>query len=158
MIIQSLLILFFLFIFFQDYKNRLVYWFLFPSIGLLSFYIQFSKIGIINAGINAIFNLFFTFLILITCYLYSRFKLKKNIKEALGIGDILFFLFISLTFSITSFFVFFVFSLLFSLSLHQLLKHKNKDKTVPLAGYMSLFFATVYLMDLIFNYIFLYTN
>lgn len=158
MLIQSLLIVFFLFIFFQDYKNRLVYWFLFPSIGLLSFYIQFSRIGLISAGINAIFNLLFICLILLTCYLYSILKLKRKIEESLGIGDILLFLFLSFTFSITSFLVLFIFSLLFSLSLHLLLQHKNSDKTVPLAGYMSIFFATVYLIDLIFNCTFLYTN
>jgi hypothetical protein len=37
-----------------------------------------------------------------------------------------------------------VFSLVFSLVLHLALQYKNKEKTVPLAGYMSLFFGVVY--------------
>ncbi|WP_379852787.1 hypothetical protein [Flavobacterium zhouii] len=69
---------------------------------------------------------------------------KPLLKEVFGLGDVLFFIFMAFSFSIISFFVLFVFALVFSLLLHSVLQHKQIVKTVPLAGYMSLFFGVVY--------------
>ncbi|MDI1307437.1 MAG: hypothetical protein PSX42_21685 [bacterium] len=69
---------------------------------------------------------------------------KPLLKEVFGLGDVLLFIFITFSFSIVSFFVLFVFSLVFSLLLHFVLQRKQIDKTVPLAGYLSLFFGVVY--------------
>ncbi|MFD0963855.1 hypothetical protein [Pseudofulvibacter geojedonensis] len=71
--------------------------------------------------------------------------MKIHIKEAIGLGDILLFIALTCTFSLVSFITLFVSSLLFSLLLHLISSKGNKEKTVPLAGYMSLFFAISYI-------------
>lgn len=143
--LKLLIIINFSLILFQDCKDRKVYWFLYPALGILAFVLQMNFIPIYSVLINTGFNLLFISVLLIICFLYASFKLKKNLlKEVFGLGDVLFFIFISFSFSVVSFFVLFVFSLIFSLLLHLVLQHRQKEKTVPLAGYMSLFFGAVY--------------
>ena len=154
---KILLIFTFLIIFIQDYKSRLVYWFLYPIVGLLAFLIQTKENSFIIASTNSSINILFITLILLFCFLYAKLKLKKKfVNEVIGVGDILFFVFISFSFSILSFMVFFVFSLLFSLMVHFVLKNKEKDITIPLAGYMSFFFATIYSISFFYNCFFLF--
>jgi hypothetical protein len=144
-------------IFAQDYKDRKVYGVLYPLMGILVFTLQLNKIyhttAIVNAGINLLFVVF----LLLTCYLYARLKLQQPfLKTVLGLGDVLFIIFIAFSFSILSFVILFVFSLFFSLVLHLVLQHKQSEKTVPLAGYMSLFFGVVYGLSFIYENAFLY--
>ncbi|SHM95745.1 hypothetical protein SAMN05444484_11534 [Flavobacterium chilense] len=152
--LKLLLIIVFAIILYQDFKNRLVYWFLYPIVGILAFAIQLSIVPLTIVVFNTGFNLLFVFLILGVSFFYTRFR-NINFQNAIGIGDVLFFIFICCTFSIVSFFVLFVFSLLFSLILHFVLNNKE-NRTVPLAGYMSLFFGAVYIMTFLYNSTFLY--
>lgn len=148
--------LFFL-VFIQDCKDRKVYWFLYPCIGVLVFLLQMEAVIIYSVILNVIINLVFVLLLLFVCYLYAELKLKKSmLKEVFGLGDVLFFIFIAFSFSTVSFLILFVFSLLFSLVLHLVLKHRNAEKTVPLAGYMSLFFGVIYGISIFFESNFLY--
>lgn len=156
-ILKLLLLAVFSLIFFQDYKDRTVYWFLYPIMGILVLILQIQIIPIDVALINSGFNLLFILFLLVFCYLYARIKLKKSLLQSvLGLGDVLFFIGISFSFSIVSFLVLFVFSLVFSLLLHLVLQHKQTEKTVPLAGYMSLFFAAVYSVGFLYDFHFLY--
>lgn len=156
--LNVLLVVAFFLVLFQDYKDRLVYWYLYPAIGILSFLIQIGNNTLIISTINSFINLLFICTILLVCFIYARLKLKKHfLNNVFGLGDILFFLFICFTFSSISFFILFAFSLFFSLLLHLALGHKNKDKTVPLAGYMSLFFGVVYIISFLCECSFLYT-
>lgn len=155
--LKMLAIITFFTILFQDNKDRKVYWFLYPIIGLLTFFIQINESSFLISAANSMVNLAFVFIILSVSYFYAKLKLKKHFtNEVLGIGDILFFIFISFSFASISFAVLFVFSLLFSLLLHFVLKNNNIDKTVPLAGYMSLFFGTIYMVSFFCDTNFLY--
>ena len=157
LLFKVLLILIFFIIIFQDIEERKVYWFLYPLIGILVFVIQINESNFLLATINSLVNLLFISIILLVCYFYAKLKLKKHFtKDVIGIGDILFFIFISFSFASISFVVLFVFSLLFSLLLHLFFKNKNIDKTVPLAGYMSLFFANIYIISFFCNINFFY--
>jgi len=153
--LKLLLISVFAIVLYQDFKDRLVYWFLYPIIGVLAFLIQLYNVPTTIAFFNLGVNLLFIALILGISFLYTRFR-NLNFANAIGIGDILFFVFVSGTFSIVSFFILFVFALLFSIILQQVLTNKKKDQTVPLAGYMSLFFGVVYAMTFLSNSTFLY--
>jgi hypothetical protein len=156
-LLKILLIISFFIILFQDSKDRKVYWFLYPIIGLLTFFIQINESNFLISATNSMVNLAFVFIILSVCYFYAKLKLKKHFtNDVLGIGDILFFIFISFSFASISFVILFVFSLLFSLLLHLVLKNNNIDKTVPLAGYMSLFFGTIYMVSFFCDINFLY--
>jgi hypothetical protein len=156
-LLKIALIIVFVFIFIQDFKSRLVYWFLYPLLGILCFFIQTTHNSLYSTLINSVINLVFVVLILITSYGYSWFKLQKHfLKEVFGIGDVLFFLAICFSFSTGSFLILFVFALFFSLILHFFMKQRDKEKTVPLAGYMSLFFGVVYIISFICDGAFLY--
>lgn len=143
-------------IFWQDYKERMVYWFMYPLLGLLGFITQSYYNDIYLTLLSSIVNLCLILTMLLVLYVYSKFFLKKKlIGESIGIGDVLFFIFLSFCFSIVSFLILFVFSLVFSLVLHVFLR-KKKNETVPLAGYMSVFFAVVYCMTFFMNFEFLF--
>lgn len=153
--VKLILILVFIIVLYQDFNSRLVYWFLYPIIGVLAFSIQLYNLPVTIVFINLGINLLFVTFILGVSYLYVKYR-KLDFKNAIGIGDILFFVFISCTFSIVSFFILFVFALLFSLILHLVLSNKKEQQTVPLAGYMSLFFGAVYAFSFCYNSTFLY--
>jgi hypothetical protein len=153
--LKLILVIVFAFVLYQDFKSRLVYWFLYPIIGVLAFAIQLQNLPVSIALTNLGFNLLFVVLILLVSTLYIKFR-NLDFKNTIGIGDILFFLFIAGTFSIVSFLILFVFSLVFSLILHIVLNNKKEQTTVPLAGYMSLFFGVVYAVSFCFNNAFLY--
>lgn len=155
-IFRIVLIIILAIIFWQDYKERMVYWFMYPFVGLMGFFIQTQSIGTEMALINSVVNLCLIATILVVLYIYTKFFLKKKLlRESIGLGDVLFFIFLCFCFSILSFLILFVFSLLFSLILHIFLK-KDKNETVPLAGYMSVFFAAIYCMTFLTNYEFLF--
>lgn len=153
--LKLLLVVVFAIVLYQDFKSRLVYWFLYPVIGILAFAVQLYNVPTTVALFNLGFNLLFVAIILGVACLYIRFR-KLDFLNSIGIGDVLFFVFISGTFSIVSFLILFVFALLFSLILHFVLSNKKEYHTVPLAGYMSLFFGAVYAMTFLYNSTFLY--
>jgi hypothetical protein len=136
-------------IFYQDIKERAVWWFLFPvflvTAGTLHFINTLTSIFFINIGLN----LLLTSIILGVSYIYALLKLKiQFINEAFGLGDLLFFLGFIFSFPTFTFIILLVFSLLFSLGLHLLLSYDHsKYKTVPLAGYASLFLLLIYSAD-----------
>ncbi|KRD05423.1 general secretion pathway protein [Flavobacterium sp. Root901] len=152
---KIILIIVFAFVLYQDFKDRLVYWFLYPIIGILAFTVQLYVLPLTIALTNFGINLLFVILILGVSTIYVKFR-KLDFKNTLGIGDILFFLFIAASFSIISFLVLFVFSLVFSLVIHLVLNTKKEASTVPLAGYMSFFFGVVYTVSFIVDNTFLY--
>ena len=154
-LLKLILIFIFFTILYQDYKDRLVYWFLYPLVGMLAAAIQFLIVPIESIMLNIGVNLCLVLFLLLVCYVYSRIR-KIEFLNSFGLGDILFFIFISFTFSIISFLVLFIFSLIFSLLAHFLLSINSKDKTVPLAGYMSLFFGIVYGFTFFYESNFLY--
>lgn len=143
--IQIILIVIFLLIFYQDIKDRQVYWFLFPIVailtGILSYMNIYQDFYLISIGINMTFVAFLISIV----FLYSKYKLKTEMGNTFGLGDLLLFIALAFTFASVSFIILFVFGLIFSLILHLLLKNKSKLKSVPLAGYMSLFFSVAYI-------------
>lgn len=130
-------------ILYQDLKERHVYWFLFPlaaiCVGILFYFKTLPELFITAIAMNILF----VTVLLLAIFLYAKFKLKAN--KAIGLGDILFFLASAFAFSTISFIVIFIGSLIFSLVLHNVLNQNKSVITVPLAGYMSLFFCLTYL-------------
>ena len=147
MFLKIVLILTFLLIFYQDTKERLVWWFLFPIIGLICGFLYVSETSFELFLYSALFNCAFVLILLSILFLYVRVIMRIQIKETIGLGDVLFFFALTCTFSLVSFITLFVFSLIVSLLLHVILSKKKTTKTVPLAGYMSLFFAISYLAN-----------
>ncbi len=145
--VKILLFLSLAFIFFQDYQDRRVYVFLFPLFGVLGTYLFFLNATLEYYLLSLCINVGIVLLIVLLNYLFARLILKKKfLNEALGLGDILFFIGFAFCFPTVTFINFFVFSILFTFVLHlalsKLVKDKNSD--IPLAGYMSLFLMTTY--------------
>lgn len=89
-------------------------------------------------------------------WLYTKFKLKIKLDEGIGEGDLLFFIFMAVSFSIPAFLIMFSFSLIFSLILFLSLKTKLKFNTVPLAGFQALFIFIILFINLAFNLVNIY--
>jgi hypothetical protein len=142
----------------QDIKDRLVYWFCYPLVGILGFYIQKDFSQMDSIIINSIVNLSLVATVMLILWVYSKIILKKKlINQSIGMGDILFFLALAFCFSIVSFYVLFVFSLVFSILMHFLLKKNYKEHTtIPLAGYMAVFYIFVYISTFFTNSNFLF--
>ncbi len=132
-------------IFYQDVKECKVYWFFFPLVALLSGVLHYCKVLPELFFLTTFINITFVCILLLIILLYSKYKLKMKFSDTFGLGDVLLFIALSFTFSSVSFLILFISALIFSLMLHFILKRNSTIKTVPLAGYMSLFFAIAYL-------------
>lgn len=144
--LKILLILSLASILYQDIKERAVWWFLFPIFFIISGFLHFKESIFSLFFLNISFNFIAVVIIFFCSFLYSRFKMKVNfLQDAIGLGDLLFFFGLSLAFPTGSFAVILVFSLIFSLALHVALSGKQQIKTVPLAGYSSLFLICIYI-------------
>lgn len=130
---------------YQDIRERQVLWLLFPIIALCSGGLHYNSTLWELFAANVMVNLGFVFSLFIVIFLYANLKLKTAFKRVFGPGDVLMFLSLALSFATISFLVVFVFALLFSMALHLILKKGQKNRTVPLAGYMGLFFTMAYL-------------
>ena len=144
-------------IFIQDIKDRQVYIFLFMLTAIVGGMIYYLKstpyVYLINISVNLLFILLLFFILKI----YSNYKMKKNIFETIGLGDFFFFGVLAVSFPITSFFVLFSISLIFSYILFIVLKSSLKEKNVPLAGFQALFLIIILginsLLDIVNLYI-----
>lgn len=140
--LKFVLIILFLVVFFQDYSTRTVSWIVFPLIAVSCGVLHYMNSP--TALISILGNISIVLIMLIMIAGYAYLKMNKSFGEVIGIGDI--FLLVALTFSFgtISFIFTLIFSLIFSLTLHQLIKYKQHQNLVPLAGYVSLFFAFTY--------------
>lgn len=132
-------------VFIQDRKDREVYWFLFPIIAMASGVLLYNTILPELFYITLLINIIFISILITVVFLYSKIKLKTSIINTFGLGDSLLFIALAFTFSSISFMILFVFGLMFSLLIHIVFKKNSRYKTVPLAGYLSLFFMIIYL-------------
>ncbi|WP_299525244.1 hypothetical protein [Winogradskyella sp.] len=133
-------------IFYQDLKERQVYWFLFPVLGLCSALLFYNSTLPELFYVSVSMNFIFIAILLLIIFVYTKVKLKTRFNEALGLGDVLLFFGLVFSFSTVSFIVLFVFSLVFALVLHLVVKQYSKLQSVPLAGYISLFFGVTYIL------------
>lgn len=146
-LLRVLLVLTLVVIFFQDIKERRVWFFLF-----LVFPICGASLFCLGANNDFFFwnsiliNSCIVLFMLVGIYTYLYICKKGTIKEALGLGDILFFFGIGVSFPPISFINFFVFAILFTFVFYIILRKftNNQLETVPLAGSMALFFLCVY--------------
>lgn len=131
----------------QDTRDRLVYGFLYILAALLCTAIQLKINGLQRTMATSLVNLFFVAVILLAAYAYTKLKMRHRFyNKAIGSGDLFLLFGLCFSFSTVPFIVMLVFSLVFSLMLHQFIKNP-KHTTIPLAGYMSVFFGAVYLVS-----------
>lgn len=133
---------------YQDFKNKEISWFLIPLLLI---------VGTSNALLSIDFKEFLTYvginlsmvilnLLGVTLFISIKEKKIKNITDSyLGLGDILFFLVLTILFSPFNFIIFFIGSILLTSLVYiiVMLFDKNKQPLIPLAGAMSLVLIVV---------------
>lgn len=138
---------------YQDFKSRMINVFFPLMIFCFSAHVLWQKIGVsfwdivvINAGF---FLVIFSFLF---AYLSVKNKAIINpFKNYFGLGDFMFFICITPFFSGLHFLMYFVFSMLFSIFCHLVLKKRFLKDSIPLAGCASMLLLLVLLSDGIFK-------
>ncbi|RXG11480.1 hypothetical protein DSM03_11611 [Leeuwenhoekiella aestuarii] len=143
-------------IFLQDLRHRLVYWFLFPIVGIAFGILHITETGYFQFLISIAINMTVIGILLLVIYLYAKIIMKRAFFETIGLGDLLLFIALAFSFSPATFMILFVFSILFSLLFYLIILKNNKTQTIPLAGTISLFFSLILLINWIGFYDTLY--
>ena len=147
MVFQLFAILGFTIIAVQDIKKRMVQWMLFPLVGVFLALAHCQNSTPETFLIFSLSNVFLVSAILFILWLYTRFITgKRFLNSSFGLGDLLFFYAFALGFPTITFVVLLAFSLCFSLLAHVVLRFFSNKETVPLAGYMSLFLITIFML------------
>ncbi|MEP1490158.1 MAG: prepilin peptidase [Algibacter sp.] len=146
------LIVILVFVFFQDLKKRTIHVALPVILFLLALVINYSSIDLkFN---TMLYNIVFITINILGLVLYFSYKNRgfiNPIDTYIGLGDVVFFLAITPLFNLKPFILFFVSGLLFSLLLHVSLSLFKQVKTIPLAGYLSLFLIVNIVAKNLFN-------
>lgn len=147
-----------LFLFYQDWKYRAVYWLTFPVIFVLFISFSYSKTGINELAWHSGLNLAFLLLQIIILTLYFSLKQRKLIiltRSHLGLGDILFLSCTAFYLSPLNYLIFYISSLCFVLlfTAATRLRKNNTSWKIPLAGIQALFLAVICLADWTHPYI-----
>ncbi len=131
----------------QDVKHREVWNYHFILFGAMGTFLFYSHSLSINFYLLSILvNVLLVSLILLLTKIVMKYIFKRE-NHYLGLGDVFFFFAFALSFPTLTFINFFVFAILFTFVLHLLIKkkHANNHKTIPLAGFMSIFLIGIYL-------------
>ena len=139
------LIIILLWIAYQDIKPREVYWFLFPAVAIFGGLLFYAVDSVGLQGYSVLINLMVITMFLLIIHFYVKLKMGASLISVIGLGDVLLFIALGCSFTSMAFILTFVFSLIFALVLHLYLSKKQHFQTVPLAGYMSIFYAVIYL-------------
>ena len=145
MIAKTALCLAFFMVGVEDFKTRTVHWFWFPIIAIAACWLLYSNLDWLLFYQTIIFNGLVISILLLSVFMYAKLKLKVPFFQVIGLGDVLLLVALSFTFSNAFFLVSLVVGLVCALALHLIYNRVYKTKTVPLAGYLSLFFLAVYL-------------
>ncbi len=142
-------------VFYEDLKDRSVTSMLLIVLGVLATFLNFYQSNIYVFFMSLLVNTFVVLIVTILLYVYARVKLKKQLFEVFGEGDLVFFLILALGFPLTTFLVLFACSLIFSFTISIVFQKKLK-KWVPLAGLQAFFIAVTMLSSLFTDTVNLY--
>jgi hypothetical protein len=123
----------------QDFKYRAIHAYLLLGIAIISLSINY-----LEPLLNIYDMLQSIGFLIITSIGFMSYQTVKNkqfsnpVDNTIGLGDILFFVAITPLFQVHNYVLFFVLGLLLSMLLFVMTKTLIKQKTIPLAGYLSL--------------------
>ena len=138
-IVEWLTVIVLALIFFEDLKHRGVSWYYFLILLTLVFWYFVEKNGEWPfVWVNTSFVV--GQLAMVTLWGMLRKNTIRVVNQYLGLGDILFWAVMVFAFSPLNFIVYFITSVLFSLVCFGLFV-RGENRTIPLAGFQSLFFV-----------------
>ncbi|TWI77518.1 type IV leader peptidase family protein [Lacibacter cauensis] len=135
-------------IFISDFRHRtvnvLLFIFLFFSLSIYSLLLKGDPQLILS---NAALNLLVLFILISALAIYLKTFRNIPLKEAIGKGDVAFFICIVSYFSPTGFLSFLISSFIFTLVLHLSIvmfpKLNQQNTSIPLAGFQAIWLAVV---------------
>jgi hypothetical protein len=146
--LQIITILVFGTIAYQDVKERMVYWVLFPVSGFLLGAMHLKESSYTNFIISVSANILLVCSILLLLWIYFKIiKKQRFLNVSIGVGDILFFYAFALGFPIITFMILLISCFYFSLLAFVVLNFFVKAKTIPLAGFMCIFLIGILLIS-----------
>lgn len=148
-----------LIIVYQDIKFRAIHF----ALLIILFALGITHLFLMGYPLlDTLWSLGYLIICLLATYAYLVIKHKKWInpfKTYLGIGDVLYFIALVPYFSLINYVCFFISGLLFSILLFMIIKNWNKNfSTIPLAGFLSVFFILTYGASQILNIDFFYND
>lgn len=137
---------------YQDFKSKQISWFLIPLL-----FIGFVTIALLRVqaaelltwfGVNLLIVLLNLVGVTIIISIKER-KVTNIIDSYLGLGDVLFFVVLTVVFSPLNFMIFFLGSILITTLVYGgfILFNKNKRTLIPLAGTMSLLLVAAFFIE-----------
>ncbi|MCD0487350.1 hypothetical protein LPB86_03860 [Pedobacter sp. MC2016-14] len=167
MLFLEIIVLFFLvFICYQDFRFRAVYWICFPVLGALLLFLKYQKAGAEDSLWHSIIGLSFFGLQLLLLWAYFSLKHKKPVDLTaahLGWGDVLFLAILPFYLSPVNYIAFYMGSLVLVLLYvagTRLMQQAEKPANphIPLAGLQAIILAAVLLLSIFIPQIKLYND
>lgn len=93
--------------------------------------------------------LFLTFFFLVVYMSFKNRAFQNPFKNYFGLGDLLFYLAVSPLFVLQNYILFFILSMIFSITVFFVVKKNVKKDSIPLAGYASLLLLILIIKDLL---------
>lgn len=153
--LQILMIAILSLVFYEDMKERKVTTYALLLLLVLGGFLNSQHHFIELFLISTLMNIAIVSGVVLILFLYAKFKLKTSLFKVFGVGDLLFFAFMAVSFPTATFLVLFSSSLIFSLTMSIVFKAKLK-KFVPLAGLQALYLAMIVGVNLLWNVVDLY--
>ena len=145
LILDVIIILLAIFIAYQDITQRKVL--LIALVGfiiILVFKAVMLSLYVEVLLFNRLINLLIVGVLILLLWMYFKFLRKRKLAEVIGMGDILLFISFAIAFEAEVFIPHLTLSLIFSLLFHFLFKnYYDKEKTIPLAGFMCIYFIGI---------------
>lgn len=146
LLLQIVSVLLLLILTYQDFKDRAISWIILPVLFICFILTSLETLPLSALGLFFGINSGFIFLQVCSVALYFLIKrrtIKNIIDKEIGLGDILFFIVLTVAFSPVNFIAFYVVTLILTLAAYLLIKFFNAStkREIPLAGIMSLAMA-----------------
>jgi len=155
-LIKILMILLLIGTIYQDFKTRSISWYLLAMLAAV-FILNALKYHETNVMIRYVFyNIGITTIMLAAVSVYFKLKYRQGlnlINKQLGFGDILILYILCLGFSPLNFVAFLLMAFLLTLIIHITgsIITRRKSRTIPLAGYLSVFYLSISLIAWFIN-------
>ena len=129
-------------IFYEDLRYRGVKWYYFPALlSLMVWRFVESEANLVFIVVNVSFVM--SQLTVVALYFFLRYGNVKIFDRYIGWGDLLLWAVLIFAFSPLNFVLFFILSALFSLLCYYLFI-RGENKSIPLAGFQSLFLLLIF--------------
>ncbi len=151
-VLVSILFISFGVMLYQDVRYRHIHIGLPILVFVVSIYMN-KDIIVIFDDLKSLAFIGINFISIVAYFSIKKSKLQNPFKQYIGIGDLVFLIAVIPLFSFRNYMLFFISGMIFSLVLYAVFQNKGEQKTIPLAGYLSL-----YIIVLMIPNLFLSTN